>query len=188
MTDVGYSRLRSQLRGTLVLPEDEGYDDARAVWNAAIDRRPAAVARCADPTDVVRALEFARARSLPVAVRGGGHGFAGKATCDGGLVIDCSPMRHVDVDPARRLARAGAGCTLGDLDSATQALGLATRRVVKCIAGTNLAGWLRSSFPTVPIVYLVRHPFAVSSSAADLASSMGGICIPLRRSHREANA
>ncbi|HJW69852.1 MAG TPA: FAD-binding protein [Candidatus Binatia bacterium] len=86
MTDLGFLRLRSHLRGTLVLPEDEGYDDARAVWNAAIDRRPAAVARCAHPTDVVRALEFAHAVSLPVAVRGGRHGFAGKATCDGGLV------------------------------------------------------------------------------------------------------
>src|SRR4029453_8837944 len=119
MTDLAFWRLRSHLRGTLVLPGDEGYDDARAVWNAAIDRRPAAVVHCADPTDVVRALELDRARSLPVAVRGGGHGFAGKATCDGGLVIDCSPMQHVDVDPARRVARAGAGRTLVDLDAAT---------------------------------------------------------------------
>src|SRR5262245_31782726 len=126
MTDPAFSRLRSQLRGSLVLPEEDSYDDARAVWNAAIDRRPAAIARCADASDVVRALEFARTRELPIAVRGGGHSFAGKATCDGGLVIDCSPMRHVDVDPARRVARAGAGCTLGDLDAATQARGLAT--------------------------------------------------------------
>jgi FAD/FMN-containing dehydrogenase len=152
MTDLAFSRLRSHLRGTLVLPGDEGYDDARAVWNAAIDRRPAAVVRCADPTDVVRALEFARARSLPVAVRGGGHGFAGKATCDGGLVIDCSPMQHVDVDPARRVARAGAGCTLVDLDAATQALGLATTMGTvppTGIAGLTLGGgigWLMGRF------------------------------------------
>src|SRR4029453_19473725 len=105
MTDLAFSRLRSHLRGTLVLPGDEGYDDARAVWNAAIDRRPAAVVHCADPTDVVRALEFARARSLPVAVRGGGHGLAGKATFDGGLVNDRSPMQHGDGGPPRRRAR-----------------------------------------------------------------------------------
>ena len=73
MTDPALGRLRSSLRGTLLLPEDDGYDDARAVWNAAIDRRPAAVARCADPTDVVRALEVARTCGLAVAVRGGGH-------------------------------------------------------------------------------------------------------------------
>jgi FAD/FMN-containing dehydrogenase len=138
MTDLAFSRLRSHLQGTLVLPEDEGYDDARAVWNASIDRQPAAVVRCADPADVVRALEFARGRSLPVAVRGGGHGFAGKATCDGGIVIDCSPMRHVDVDPARRVARADAGCTLGDLDAATQALGLAT--TMGTVSATGIAG------------------------------------------------
>ena len=145
MTDLAFSRLRSQLRGSLVLPAEEGYDDARAVWNAAIDRRPAAVVRCADATDVVRALEFARARSLPIAVRGGGHSFAGKATCDGGLVIDCSPMRQVDVDPARAVVRAGAGCTLGDLDAATQARGLATTMGTASptgIAGLTLGGGL----------------------------------------------
>src|SRR5262249_61246129 len=111
MSDSTYSHLRTQLRGTLVLPEDAAYEDARAVWNAAIDRHPLAIVRCADSRDVARAIELARARSLPLAVRGGGHGFAGKATCDGGLVIDCSPMRHVEVDPVRRVARAGGGCT-----------------------------------------------------------------------------
>ena len=85
------ARLRSMLRGNLVLPDDDGYDDARAVWNAAIDRRPAAIARCADARDVQHALEVARAQNLLVAVRGGGHSFAGKAVCDGGLVIDGWP-------------------------------------------------------------------------------------------------
>jgi FAD/FMN-containing dehydrogenase len=152
MSDPAFSHLRGNLRGSLVLPDDEGYDDARAVWNAAIDRRPAGVVRCADSTDVVRALEFARARSLPVAVRGGGHGFAGKATCDGGVVIDCSPLRHVDVDPARRVVRAGAGCTLADLDAATQAVGLATTMGTVSrtgIAGLTLGGglgWLMGRF------------------------------------------
>jgi len=152
MTDPALGRLRSSLRGTLLLPEDDGYDDARAVWNAAIDRRPAAVARCADPTDVVRALEVARTCGLAVAVRGGGHSFAGKSTCDGGLVIDCSPMKAVEVDPARRVARAGAGCTLADLDGTTQALGLATTLGTAPptgIAGLTLGGglgWLMGRF------------------------------------------
>jgi FAD/FMN-containing dehydrogenase len=100
--------LRSRLRGSLVLPEDVAYDEARAVWNAG-DRtaRPAAIARCADATDVIRALEVAREAGLPIAVRGGGHSFAGKGTCDGGIVIDCSPMKAVDVD-VRRAWRAPA--------------------------------------------------------------------------------
>jgi len=132
------SRLRSELHGTLVLPGDEEYESARAVWNAAIDRRPAAVVRCVDSTDVIRAVRLARDQGLPVAVRGGGHGFAGRATCDGGLVIDCSPMRRVDVDPVCRVARAGAGCTLGDFDAATQERGLAT--TMGTVAPTGIAG------------------------------------------------
>ena len=133
-----FSRLRSELHGTLVLPGDEEYESARAVWNAAIDRRPAAVVRCADAVDVIRAIHFAREHRLPVAIRGGGHSFAGKATCDGGLVIDCSPMKRMDVDPVRRVARAGAGCTLGDFDPATQAAGLAT--TMGTVAPTGIAG------------------------------------------------
>src|SRR5262245_11761464 len=112
MADLALSRLRANPRGRLGPPESEGYDDRRAVWNAALGRRPAAIVRCADASDVVRALELARAQGLPLAVRGGGHSFAGKATCDGGLVIDCSPMRGVEVDPGRHTARAGGGCTL----------------------------------------------------------------------------
>jgi len=144
--------LRSRLRGSLVLPEDVAYDDARAVWNAAIDRRPAAIARCADATDVIRVLEVARDSGLPIAVRGGGHSFAGKGTCDGGIVLDCSPMKAVDVDAGRRVARAGGGCTLGDLDTATQAHGLATTLGTAPptgIAGLTLGGglgWLMGRF------------------------------------------
>ena len=126
MTDPAFARLRPSLRGRLVLPGDEDYEEARAVWNAAIDRRPAAIVRCADSGDVMRALEVARARELPVAVRGGGHSFAGNSVCEGGVVIDTSPMKRVEVDCARRVARAGAGCTLADFDQATQAFGLAT--------------------------------------------------------------
>src|SRR5215468_1982716 len=138
-------RFASSLRGSVVLPDDAGYDDARAVWNASIDRRPAAVARCADVTDVQRAVDFARTHDLRIAVRGGGHGFAGHATCDGGLVIDCSPMRDVTVDVPGRIARVAAGCTLGDLDQATQAFGLASPTGTAPptgVAGLTLGGGL----------------------------------------------
>jgi len=138
MTDPTLATLRANLSGTLVLPGDDAYDEARAVWNAAIDRRPAAIARCADATDVARAVEFARAHELRIAVRGGGHSFAGKSTCDGGLVIDCSPMKGVEIDSQRRVARAGGGCTLADFDAATQRLGFAT--TLGTVAPTGIAG------------------------------------------------
>jgi len=150
--DAALARLSSELRGTLVLPGDESYDDARRVWNAAIDRRPAAIARCAGANDVVRAVDFARSHGLPIAVRGGGHSFAGKSTCDGGLVIDCSPIKQIEVDAVGRRARAGGGCTLADFDGATQAHGLATTMGTAPptgIAGLTLGGglgWLMGRF------------------------------------------
>ncbi len=140
-----FRRFAGSLHGRLVLPDDAPYDEARAVWNAAIDRRPAAVARCAQAADVQRAIDFARAHELPIAVRGGGHSFAGKGTCNGGLVIDCSPMKDVAVEPARGVARVGAGCTLGDLDEATQRFGLATPMGTAPptgVAGLTLGGGL----------------------------------------------
>jgi FAD/FMN-containing dehydrogenase len=152
MANPAFARLRSSLRGNLVLPGDETYDDARAVWNAAIDRRPAAIARCADAGDVQRALEVARAENLSVAVRGGGHSFAGKAVCDGGVVIDGTPMKQVQIDRERLVARAGTGCTLGDFDAATQAVGLATTLGTAPptgISGLTLGGgigWLMGSY------------------------------------------
>src|SRR5829696_6155568 len=93
---------RERFRGRVVLPGDPGYDRARAVWNATADARPALVARCAGPDDVVAAVCFARSHELLVAVRGGGHSYPGFSTCDGGMVIDLSPMNRVEVDPGRR--------------------------------------------------------------------------------------
>lgn len=118
--------LRQHVRGQMLLPDSEGYDDARRVFNAMIDRRPAVIVRCADVTDVIAAVDFARDADLTVAIRGGGHGVTGSAVCDGGLVIDLSDMNDVRVDPTARTARVQGGVTWGELDHATQAVGLAT--------------------------------------------------------------
>jgi FAD/FMN-containing dehydrogenase/DNA-binding HxlR family transcriptional regulator len=138
--------------GQLLMPGEVGYDAARRVWNGAIDRRPSHIARSATVADVVAALRFARDRDLPVAVRGGGHGVAGTAVCDDGLVVDLSPMKDVQVAPGARTAHAGAGVLWGELDAATQAFGLATTGGIVShtgIAGLTLGGgigWLMRRF------------------------------------------
>lgn len=130
--------LQERFRGSLIRPDDDGYDDARAVWNGMIDRYPALIARCRGVADVIDAVNIAREYDLLIAVRGGGHNVAGSAVCDGGIVIDCSEMDGVRVDPDRRLARAEAGVTWADLDRETQAFGLATPGGV--ISTTGVAG------------------------------------------------
>ena len=140
--------LAPAFRGQLVHPGDEGYDGARAVWNAAFDRRPGLIARCTGTADVVAAVRFARERDLLVAVRGGGHSIPGYSTCDDGLVIDLSPMQGVWVDPAARTLRAQAGVTWGLLDREAQAYGLGVtggQITHTGIAGLTLGGgigWL----------------------------------------------
>jgi FAD/FMN-containing dehydrogenase len=118
--------LRRSLAGSVVGPEDAEYDAARRCFNALVDRRPAVIARCSGPNDVATALDFARTNDMEVAVRGGGHNPAGHCVVDGGLVIDLSLMRGVEVDGAARIARADGGATWLDFDSATQAFGLVT--------------------------------------------------------------
>jgi FAD binding domain/Berberine and berberine like len=112
--------------GRLIGPQDDQYDEARKIYNAMIDRRPALIARCATPQEVARVVDFARVHELPLAVRGGGHNGAGLASVDDGVVIDLSPMRQLAVDPEARTVRVGGGCTWGEVDRATGQHGLAT--------------------------------------------------------------
>ena len=145
----GLDNLRARFRGDVLVPGNGGYDQARALWNGVVDRRPAVIARAAGAEDVSAAVRFAREHGLQVTARGGGHGVAGNALTDGGLVVDFSLMRGVQVDPEARTARAEAGVTLGELDRATQEHGLATPLGVVSqtgIAGLTLSGgigWLR---------------------------------------------
>jgi len=142
---VDIREFRSSLRGVLLQPGDAGYDTARRVWNGAIDRKPALIARCAGSADVISAVSFARANNLLVSVRGGGHNVTGNAVCDGGLMIDLSLMKGIRVDRAQRTVTAQAGATWGDLDHETQAFGLATtggQISTTGIAGLTLGGGL----------------------------------------------
>lgn len=145
------SALREELTGEVFTPADPGYDEARTVHNAMIDRRPAVIARCAHEDDVVRAVRFGREADLPIAVRGGGHSVSGQALNDGGLVIDLRLMREVTVHPAAKAVRVGGGATMSDLDRATQPYGLATtggRASTTGVGGFVLGGgtgWLDRS-------------------------------------------
>lgn len=125
-TSADIEDLKSQIRGDVVLPGAACYDTLRAVWNAMIDRHPDVIVQCRGTADVMAAVKFARAHGLNICVRGGGHNIAGTGVCDGGLMLDLSTMRAVQVDPVRRLARVEGGATVGDLDHETQAFGLAT--------------------------------------------------------------
>ncbi|MCB0209332.1 MAG: FAD-binding oxidoreductase [Anaerolineae bacterium] len=153
LDDQAVQAFASQLQGELIRAGDADYDEVRAVWNGMIDRYPALIARCVSVEDVVTAVNFARKNDLRVAVRGGGHNVAGLAVAaDGGLVIDLSQLNNVVVDAEARTARAQGGTTIGDLDAATQAHGLAAPMGVVSatgIAGLTLGGgfgWLRNKY------------------------------------------
>ena len=144
--------LRTHHRGALITPETPGYDEARRVWNAMIDRRPALIARCRGAGDVIAAVNFARDNGLPLAVRGGAHSVAGRSTCDEGIVIDFSEMKAIRVDPVSRTVRAEPGLRWTEFDRETQAFGLATTGGTvgdTGIAGLTLGGgfgWLEGVF------------------------------------------
>jgi FAD/FMN-containing dehydrogenase len=136
--DGSLEELQRALAGSVLVPEDAGYDAARRCFNALVDRRPAVIARCAGPADVATTFDFAQAQGLEVAVRGGGHNPAGHCVCDGGLVIDLSLLRSVEVDGDAGMARAGGGSTWLDFDAATQAFGLVTPGGV--VGSTGVSG------------------------------------------------
>jgi FAD/FMN-containing dehydrogenase len=144
--------LRSIVLGEVFAPDQDGYEDARRVWNAMIDRRPALIVRCKGAADVVDAVNFARDHRLPVSVRGGGHNVAGHAVGEGGVMVDLSAMRSVRVDPQHRRAWVAGGATWRDVDRETQGFGLATPGGLVSntgVAGLTLSGgigWLRSRY------------------------------------------
>ncbi len=143
---------RAGFTGNVLLPGDAGYDDARTVYNVMIDRRPSVIAQCENVEDVSRAIRFGQESDREIAVRGGGHGVAGKALSDGGIVIDLRRMHSVTVDPEARTARVDGGALMTHLDRATQPYGLATTggRVSSTgVAGYTLSGgsgWLERKY------------------------------------------
>ncbi len=139
------AKYKAGMSGGVLQPGDSGYDVARKVYNAMIDRRPRLIARCADVADVVASVRFAGETGLPVAVRGGGHNGGGLGVCDDGIVIDLSPLKGIRVDPRERTVRVGGGCTWGDVDRATHAFGMATPGGVLSttgVGGLTLGGGL----------------------------------------------
>jgi FAD/FMN-containing dehydrogenase len=136
--DVPFDSLRARLKGGLLLPGAVGYDDARSIWNAMFDRRPAAIAQPLGVADVIEAIGFAREHALTIAVKGGGHNIAGLAVADDCLLLDMSRARGVLVNAAERTAVAQVGCLLGDVDGETQVHGLAT--VMGFVSATGIAG------------------------------------------------
>ena len=144
--------LKGNVRGKVLLPSDDGYESARKIWNATIDKHPALIVRCTTKSDVVHAVNFARDNGLLLAVRGGGHNIAGNAMCDDGIVIDLSQMKAARVDPSARRVTIDGGATLADLDAATQAHGLATPVGINSttgVAGLTLGGgfgWLSRTY------------------------------------------
>lgn len=144
--------LAGDFGGEIFSPDDAGFDDARALWNAMIDRRPSVIVRCRDTDDVIATVKFAATQKLPIAIRGGGHNVAGHAVCNNGVMIDLSLMRSVSVDIDRSVARVEGGALWRDVDAATQAHGLATPGGLISdtgVAGLTLSGgigWLRAAF------------------------------------------
>ncbi|HTR67627.1 MAG TPA: FAD-binding oxidoreductase [Terriglobales bacterium] len=138
MNQAAIEELKKQVRGEVLQPADAGYDEARTIYNAMIDRRPAVIVRCSGTADAAACVRFARAHDLPLSIRGGGHNVAGNAVCDGGLMLHMGKLRGVRVDVKNRTATAQPGVTLGDYDRATTSLDLVTP--VGVVSGTGIAG------------------------------------------------
>jgi FAD/FMN-containing dehydrogenase len=152
VSDAAFNELKDGFQGRVMVPRDDGYDQARALFNAMIDKRPAVIAQCASADDIAAAVRFGRETGLPTAVRSGGHSVAGMSTVDDGLVVDLRNMKTIDVDAAQRTVRCGAGLTAAELDRATQEHGLATtggRVSTTGVAGFTLgggSGWLERKY------------------------------------------
>jgi FAD/FMN-containing dehydrogenase len=179
--------LKGRIRGPLLCPGDPGFDDARSVWNAMIDRRPALIVRCLGTADVIAGVNVAREHGLPLSIKGGGHNIAGLAVCEGGLMLDMSLMRGVWVNPSEAVARAQAGCLLGDVDTETQVHGLAA--VLGFVSATGCAGltlgggfgyltrrfgWTSDNLVSVDLVTAAGQP--VRASARENSDLFWGLC------------
>ena len=173
--------LRERVRGEVITAADEGYDDARAVYNAMIERRPLLVARCSGTADVMACVRFAAEHGLDVAIRGGGHSVPGFGTCDDGVVIDLSGMRGVRVDPGAMTARAEGGATWGDFNHATHAFGLATTGGI--ISTTGVGGLTLGG----GIGYLARgHGLSLDNLvSADVVTADGRAVVAGEREHAD---
>jgi FAD/FMN-containing dehydrogenase len=178
---VDWRKFRSAIRGRVILPDDPSFDAARRVYNGAIDRSPALIVRCAGAADVIAAVAAARARDLPLAIRGGGHSISGFGVCDGGLVVDLSDLRGIHVDTKRLVVTAQAGSTWKDVDHETQAFGLATTgaRVSSVgLGGMTLGGgygWL-----------MRRHGLAIDNLlSADVVTADGQLITASEDDHAD---
>lgn len=152
LSQTAIEEFKTNFSGSVILPEDMQYEEARQIWNAMIDRKPSMIACCTSSDDVAQSLNFVRRHNLPFSVRGGGHNIAGSSACDDGVMIDLSPMKKIDIDPALQLGYVEPGCTLADFDAAAQAYGLATPLGINSttgVAGLTLGGgfgWLSRKY------------------------------------------
>src|SRR5436305_4048920 len=181
MATLTFDTLRQQVRGDVITKDDEGYEQARLVYNAMIDRRPSVIVRAVNAGDVIAAVNFAREGRLDLAIRGGSHSVPGFGTCDGGLVIDLVRMRGVRVNPEKRTARAEGGATWGDFNAATYPFGLATTGGI--ISTTGVAGLTLGG----GIGYLARG-FGLSCDnlvSADVVTADGGFVVASEREHQD---
>ncbi|HEY1345342.1 MAG TPA: FAD-binding oxidoreductase, partial [Streptosporangiaceae bacterium] len=181
VTTAPYEELAAAVRGSLIRPGDPEYDQTRAVYNGMIDRRPAAIARCRDAADVVACVQFGRKHGAEIAVRGGGHSAGGFGVWDDALVIDLSLMRSTTVSPEHHTVRADGGCTLGDIDHATVAFGMAVPTGI--LASTGIAGLALGG----GVGYLSRR-FGLTADnllAADVVLADGTLVTVSENSHRD---